>query len=385
MSLTDPTKSTTTSYDSDVNDYTAGEEPWNKNLEGYAVDRENTEAFTYQCDWTKWHGLYRNIPEIRSTIDTPARWIISKKIKMDEKAKALDKKMRTPLRKLLLRHYRTSVIGGDSYIEIIRDKARRTINLKILDPGTIEIRADRYGVIQEFAQVSHKAGVSKLNKDKETLSRWDVDEIFHLSNDPIADEIHGIPETEKLQKIIKMQHQLMDFNQMALIRYGKPTFFFEANTDDETELTTIKEQLSKVKKNFEDAVFPKGTLEKIERVTVPQYGTMDFLPTIIFNRSYFTESSGCPELVRGKSDEVSLAAGKLNLLAYKEMIIFKQMEYEEDIYKQLGMKIEFERPVEIDVEISRTEEEQNLKVKAKKQVGGDNQVVTPNVRTSTKK
>jgi len=374
MALTDPTQTITTDLQSETTSYNAGDEPWNKNLEGFNIDSLGTESSTYQCDWEKWHGLYRKIPELRSTIDTECRWIVGKKLiygdkRSEEIAKRISGKGKDTMRKILLNIKRTSKIGGDCYCEIPKDKAGRITNIKILDPGTIEIRANQFGIIQEYAQVAEKNNLSLHNKtDKKGSSEpWKLDEIFHISNESIADEIHGIPEAEKLQTIIKMRHQAMSDYTVILHRYGKPTFFYEADTDDETEMAHIADKINKAMKNFENVVTPKGTLTGINKVSVPQYSSLDPMPWNNFLRSYFTESSNVPDLVRGKSDEVSLAAGKLNFLGYKEKIIFQQLEYSEEIEKQLGLKISFEEPPEIDIEIMQTNRDMEGKKTAKEE------------------
>ena len=383
MSLTDPTQMRTTepSYN-----YAAGQEPWNKSLDGYNIPEKDTEASTYKSDWTKWHGIYRDTPEQRSTIDKLVAWIINKKLILNNKAardfdKRLKNQGRHTLRKILSNHLRTSIINGDSYAWIPRDKAGRLLNMKILSPGSIEIRANKMGIITEYAQVTTKStnGV----KEKVTLDKWTPKEIFHLSWEAIAEEIHGIPDPEKMQKIIKMRQQGMSDYSLVLHNYGKPTYFFEADTDDDTELEEIRIILDDAMKNTKNAIVPKGTLSKIENVRTPQFGTIDSLPFLNFLRSYHTESSGVPDLIRGKSDEVSLAAGKLNMVAYKEDVIFKQIDYSEAIEMQTGMAISFEEPIEIDIEISRTEEDQELKESAKRQQGGDLQTTTK--KTNEKK
>lgn len=353
MALSDPTQSRTTNMQTSTTDYVAGEEPWNKNIEGYRIEDEATESSTYICDWNKWHGLYRKVPELRSIIDVPSKWIVGRKLIMDDKTRKIVERWKgnglDTVRKILINIKRTSKIGGDCYAEIMKDKAKRIVNLKILDSGTIKIVADKFGIIEKYKQIAQKP--NEKGQAEEIGDGWNPDEIFHIANDRIADEIHGIPEAEKLQKLIKIKHQGMDDHTVVVHRYGKPTYFFEAGTDDETELKAIQTVLDNVKKNFEDALFPKGTLEKIERISSPHYSVIDPIPWLKYLRSYFTESSGVPDLIRGKSDEVSLAAGKLNYLSYKEKIIMEQLEYSEEIKAQLGLDIAFEEPPELDIEV----------------------------------
>jgi hypothetical protein len=375
MSLSDVSQIRTTALNTETTDYTAGEEPWNKNIDGFNIPKESTESSTYQADWTKWHGIYRNIPEIRSTIDTHCKWIIGKKLKLgDAKTKEFNKRVKgigkDTLRKILLNIKRVSKICGDCYAWAPRDKAGRLLNLKILDSGTIEIQADEFGIIKKYVQVSTKNDSSKLRimtkvEDKKILDEFEPKDIFHISNERIGDEIHGIPDTEKLQKIIKITQQgIMDYTTI-LHRFGKPTFFYEANTDDDTELDDIKDKIDKAQKNFENIVIPKDTLNNIEKVAVAQFSMPDPMPWLNFIRNYFSESSGVPDIVRGRSKEVSLAAGKLEYLGFKEKIEMEQIEFSEDIEMQLGLKISFEPPQDIDIEVAKTSESMSRKINAK--------------------
>ena len=346
MALSDPTEIITTEFN-DVT-YTAGQEPWNKNLAQYTFDSSDTEFNNYIPDWTKWHGIYRSIPEARSTIDTFADWVIGKKLIMDEKTQKIVDRIKgsgkDSIRTILKNVLRTSFICGDSHADIAKDKANRLINLKSLNPGTIRTEANKMGIINKYSQVSNPP-------NPVVLDTWKPDEMFHIMNNRIADEIHGIPELEKTYKIMKWKHQSMGDIATVFHRYVQPVLEIYAKTDDPTELADIQAIYDKATKNMENRIIPAGSIEKVERVSIPQYSTLDPLPWQKFLRSYHTESSNVPDIIRGKSDEVSLAAGKLNVLAYKEKVIMKQIEYSEQIKLQLGLDIKFEKPPEIDIEM----------------------------------
>ena len=347
MALSDPTEITTTALN-DIS-YTAGQEPWNKNLDQYTFDNIDTDVNLYIPDWTKWHGIYRTIAEARSTIDVWSSWVIGEKLIMDEKTKKITDRIKgngtDTIRKILKNMKRTSKICGDAFADAPRDKAGRLINLKILNSGTIRIESNSLGIITKYEQVS------STKKDAKILQTWAPNEMFHLANDRIADEIHGIPELEKTFKIMKWKHQSMGDLATMFHRYIQPVLEIYAATDDPTELADIAANYTNTRKDFENRIIPKGAIEKVDRISIPQFSTLDPLPWQKFLRSYFTESSNVPDLVRGKSDEVSLAAGKLNLLAYKQKIIFEQLEYSEEIKSQLGLDISFEEPPEIDIEM----------------------------------
>ena len=351
MALSDLNQIRTTDMQTVVTDYTAGEEPWNKTEDSYNIDSQITEVKSYICDWNKWHGLYRKIPEIRSSIDTECRWIIGKELICDDKTKKIIDRIRgngkQTFRQILFNAKRVSKICGDSHSEIIRDKAGRLVNLKILDAGTIEVTANSKNIINHYNQIS-----DKYSNNKKVLADWQPNEIFHIMNDAIADEIHGIPETEKLIKLIKKLHLGLDDYSVILHRYGKPTFFYEANTDDETELAKITTTINNAVKNFENVVMPKGTLDKIEKTSVPQYTSIDPLPWFKYLKSYFTESSNVPEVIRGRGEEINIVAGKLNVASFRQKIIMQQREYSEQIEAQLGLDIKFQEPEKIEIEQS---------------------------------
>lgn len=373
MALVDPTAAIITA----MNDIThiAGEEPWNKNLDSFIINSLDTDSSSYQCDWKKWHGVYRKIPEARSTIDLWCKWVVGKEIKFkSETQKKIVERIKgngiQTFRTILINHKRVSKTAGDSYIEKMRDKAGRLVNLKVLNPGTIKVTANSFGIIEKYEQVS----TSNKSPIPVILNTWEgdtLDNIWHLANDPIADEIHGIPEIEKLYDIIKWKYQLTNITSVVFRRYIAPILDIYANTDDPTELTALKTMYDNSVKYFENRIIPKGAIDHTERVSVPQYSTLDPLPMLMFYRSYFTESSNVPDLIRGKSDEVSLAAGKLNYLGFKEKIIMEQIEYAEQIKQQLGIDLKFSEPKEIDLEIAKTNQDMNDRRTAK-----ENKVVT---------
>ncbi len=357
MALSDPTEMITTALN-DIS-YTAGQEPWNKNLAQYTFDNIETETNSYIPDWTKWHGIYRTIAEARSTIDTWSFWVVGEKLIMDDKTKKITDRIRgngkDTFRIILKNQKRVAKICGDSFAEQIRDKASRLINLKPLNPGRIRINENGMGIITSFEQVSSTDPKVKV------LRTWQPEEIFHIANDRIADEIHGIPELEKTWKIMKWKHQSMGDLATMFHRYIYPILEIYAKTDDPTELAAIEAVFTKSVKNMESRIIPAGSVEKVDRVAIPQFSTLDPLPWQKFLRSYWTESSNVPDIIRGKSDEVSLAAGKLNVFSWRHKIIMEQLEYSEEIESQLKLKIDFEPPPKLDIEVGINNSNESVK------------------------
>lgn len=334
--------------------YIAGQEPWQKNLDNFRIDAEETENQEYQQDWTKWHGFFRNVPDYRTAMLTFVDWVIgSKELIMDARTKEIVRKIRgngkQSFRMILKNHYLTSVIGGDSVTEIIKDKARRLKNLMIRDPGTMKIIANRKGRITEYKQMSGKQQGEGV-KELETLQTWQPEEIWHTMNNPIADEIHGIPESESMQDLIKSLEQIQKTYAVVLERYMKPTYFFEADTDDDDELATIATKLDKSMKEFTNVVLPKGTLDEIKTAKIAQFSILDPVPWMNFLSRKFNKVARVPEIIQGESRESAVAGAEINFIGFKEYIMQRQTDFSENIKNQLGLDVTFPEPRELEIE-----------------------------------
>ncbi len=361
MGLLDIEQAIITSLDTVTTNYIAGQEPWNKNLDGFVIAEKETEIGIYQTDWEKWHGIYREVPELKAQIDTLCRWIIGRKIKaLDKRTEEAIERIRgnghETFRQIMLNLKRTSKICGDAFAEKIKDKAKRLINLKVLDSGTIRTVSNRQGIIVKFEQLNKKpTGETTSTKDLEVINSWSqedgsINDVFHIMNNRIGDEIHGIPESECLQKMIKMKWQTMLDHQTVIHRYGKPTHFYEVDTDDETEMANIKTKIDNAIKKFDNVIVPKGTLNQVQTVKVAQLSNLDPMPWLKFIRTSFNSVTNVPDVVQGESRESATQAGELNVISYIAKVIMEQIEFEEDIMAQLGLNIQFERPKELETE-----------------------------------
>ncbi len=339
--------------------YTAGEEPWQKNLDGYIIDSVSTDVSSYQSDWDKWHGFYRKVADYRTAMLTLIDWVIgSKDLIMGDKTKEIVRKIRgngkQNFRMILKNHYLTTIIGGDSLTEIVKDKARRLKNLIIRDPGTIRILANKKGRIVLYEQLSQKQSgtgtASEEASDMEVLQTWKPEEIWHTMNNPIADEIHGIPESESMQDLIKSLEQIQKVYAITLHRYMKPTIFYEVDTDDDTEIAEIAKKIDSAVKNFNNVVTPKGTLDEIKTAKVAQFSILDPIPWMNFLSRKFNKVARVPEIVQGESRESAIIAGEINFIGFREYIMQKQTDFSENIKDQLNLDIKFPEPREREIE-----------------------------------
>src|SRR3990167_2265781 len=163
-------------------------------VEVITVDTQVTDGVTGQnettymnSNWSKYFGYYRLIPECKTAVDVLSRWVIGDGYIVDDSRTEviLDsiKGWGTDTFDDILENMeRCAIINGDSFCEQIRDEDGELINLKPLDPGSMRIVVDKQGMLKRYEQVSK-------TKEGEGVIKFDPAEIFHLSNNRIADEI----------------------------------------------------------------------------------------------------------------------------------------------------------------------------------------------------
>jgi hypothetical protein len=225
------------------------------------------------------------------------------------------------------------LIGGDSHAEIVRDKAGRLTNLKPLNPGTITQFVNSSGILQRYEQ-------------KNVKTPFGVKEIFHLSWNRLADEIHGKPEAHRVEEVIKQIKQLQEDLGIRFHRITKPLRFFKASTDDPIVLATTEANLKVGYKNCEIIVIPEKTLEEVPGVPTPS--AQDTLIYLDYLTRNLVSSCGVPEVILGWSAKSTEASSKIVYLAFQQRIEKIQRFLEEQIRLQLGLEIEFEFPASLE-------------------------------------
>ena len=94
----------------------------------YSVDsaEQDTAGTNYICDWSKWFGYYKAIPELQSVIDKKSIWTVGKGFKTDEETKKNLNKITgcgiDSFNSIMYNAVKTYTIGGDFFAEIIQTK-----------------------------------------------------------------------------------------------------------------------------------------------------------------------------------------------------------------------------------------------------------------------
>ena len=315
-------------------------------VDDFSVDTQLTDAAGDQKEttwvntkWSQYLGYYKEIPELKKAIDALAIWILGKGyIAEDDIKDQLDNITgwgEDTFNSIMWNMLVTKKVAGDSYAEIIRNpETGAVINLMPLDPGSIRHVVNRQGKIIRYEQISKaKAPVRKLSPNK----------IFHLCNDRIADEIHGVSAVEACEKVILARNEAIEDWKKVLHRNVVPVRIIEADTDDTTKLAKLKTQYEDAINKGEVLIVPKGNVAISDTAPVLQ----DALATIKYYENFFYQAVGIPKIILGGSEEFTEASSKIGYLTFEQIYAREQLEVENDLWNQVAIKIKYNKPASL--------------------------------------
>lgn len=315
-------------------------------LTEFSVNNENTSINEYTCNWTKWYGYYKSISAFSSLIDKKAIWTIGKGFEADEPTRKILENIKgfgkDTFDTIMSNGNKTKTICGDFFAEIIRNGRGKLINLKPLNPSQWKIVASDKGVIKYYEQISAES----VNGKTERLQKLKPDEMFHLCHNRTADDIHGVGATERIEDTLKKYQEAMNDMQIVFHRYVKPLLISEVDSDDPAEIAAYKAKLDNAVANGENMIIPKDTAT-VERVSIPQYSTLDPLPWIKHLENDFYKAEGVPAVAQAVSVGSTEAEAKIIYLAWQQIIEWEQLYLEQQIKAQLGLEVKYNFPASI--------------------------------------
>lgn len=235
-------------------------------------------------------------------------------------------------------------IGGDSFAEIITDgkpieEGGKLVNLKPLDPSTMKIVVNQQGMIKAYRQVS-KVPNKKFEKE------FKPNEIFHLSHNRLADQIHGISDIDALEKVIKAEDESFDDMRKVMHRQARPMIIWKLKTDDTPTINNFITKIEQGKKYGEDLFIPDDENAVVVEVVqaAPSAIIMQWRDDI---RNKFYRTIGLPQVVPGAGGQSTESESKVIYLAFEQIVEKEQRYLEQQIYQQLGIEINFEPPASL--------------------------------------
>lgn len=315
----------------------------------YSVDGLNTDAATGETEYewinsnaSQYLGYYKTIPELKIAIDTKARWTVGKGYESPVFSQLILDSIngfgKDTFNSILYNMIREYNIYGDAFAEIIKNKNNQIINLKPLDPSSIKIVFDKRGLVKRYEQISK-------NKNG-GVKKFEPEEIFHLSNGRIADEVHGISVIDACEWIILARNEAMTDFKKLLHRNIYPVRVWKLDTDIPSQIETFKAKVAASKGEGEDIFIPKGTVET-ELVGLPENSSISPIAWINLLNQYFYQAVGVPQIVIGGAQELTQTAAQIAYLSFEQVIEQEQLYVEEQVLHQLNLEINLEFPASL--------------------------------------
>lgn len=307
---------------------------------------EQKETYWDNSYWTTYLGYYKTVPELAAAIDAKATWTIGKGFDSDELTElqlgTIKGWGKDSFNTILENAVRTYHIGGDAFLEIVKDEKGNLINLKPLDPENIRIVTNKKGIIIRYEQRD------RIKKTR--VTSWNPEEIFHLPRNRVADEIHGNSIIPAVEDIIKMRQEAMADYKKLLHRNVFPVRIWHLDTDEPSEIAAFKIKGDKAFTQGENIYIPKGTVET-EIAAVPSNATLNPLPWIQQLNQYFYQATGVPQIIVGGGLEITEASAKIAYLAFEQVIEEEQLFVEEQVLAQLNLEIDLSFPASLQNEV----------------------------------
>lgn len=314
----------------------------------YSVPSKNTDAATgqFETSWqntkaSKYLGYYKTIPELKTAIDTKAKWVLGKGYVADSLTSLMLMSIngfgKDTFNSILENMVKQKYIYGDSFSEIIRDEDGNFINLKPLDPSTIKIITNEKGIVKRYEQSS---------KNSKGTILFQPEDVFHLVGDRVADEIHGISIIDSCEWIILARNEAMTDYKKLLHRNIYPTRIWHLDTDIPSKINTFKAKVASSKSDGEDIFIPKGSVET-ELAAVSENSSLNPMPWILQLNQYFFQAVGVPQIVIGGAQELTQTAAQIAYLSFEQTIEEEQLFIEEQVLEQLNLEINLEFPASL--------------------------------------
>ena len=299
--------------------------------------------------WAIWYGYYKGVPELKAVIDNKAAWTVGKGYKSETNKEELGKIRgmgKDTFNDILKNAVKTYTVGGDFFAEIVRtDRTGKLLNLKPLSPDTIKIKGNRKHIIARYEQ---------RNPQGETIKKYEPSDIFHLPWNRMSSDIHGQSTVESIESTILSFNEAFADMKTIFHRYVKPLIISVVDTDNASQIAAYKAKLDKAVENGENMVVPKGTLDSMERVSIPQYSTLDPLPWIQQLHRRFIIAEGVPEIIMGHASSTGEGTAKILYLAFQQTIEANQKFIEEHMKAQLDIEIKLEFPASLEPAMQAT-------------------------------
>jgi hypothetical protein len=292
----------------------------------------------------KYYGYYKKYGQLKKAIDTLWIYVVGKGYTTDVGAQVtLDHLIgigEDTIHSILWNLGVTSMIQGDAFAEVIR-KDDKIVNLKPISPERMRIIYGSNGIIK---------GYEYTNTTKTKKVRFKKEDIFHISNDRIADEQRGTSVIECCEWVINAIEEAKRDYRIVLHRNVVPVRIVEVDTDNTTKRNAFMVEYKEAISKGEVLVVPKGVVE-FKQDTIDVQDPISWIQSL---ENYFYLAVGIPKVI-ASPDGLSEGSSKVSYLVFEPIYTYRQILLEADLWAQLSIKLKFNRPASLTDNIQTNE------------------------------
>ena len=234
--------------------------------------------------------------------------------------------------------------AGDAFAHIIRNKDTGTlINLKKLDTGRMTIVIAGDGLIDKYEYASSIKG--------KAFQTFQPNEILHLCNDRIADEVHGTAITDIIEWIILAKKEAMQ--DWKRISHRSTVRILYIDIGDKKKLDGVKRDYPEALKEGSLLILPIAQKDaKFEDLQLPPVEA--FLAWLRYLDNLFYQVVGVPKII-ATAEEFTESASKVGFLTFQPFYTTEQHQLESDLWNQVAIRVKFNKPPQLDTGLQQDE------------------------------
>lgn len=314
----------------------------NASVSSYSPDTvgDQKETTWINSNWNEQVGYFKGkdvIPQFHRAVQALSTWTAGKGYTTEEPYKTVLDNItgwgNETFDEIMINMINMKKVTGDAFAEIIRDDDGYLINLKILGGDTIRIHVNSKGIITHYEQIARTG-------TKTPARRLETNQVFHITNDRVADEIHGTSLAEIVKWVVTAKKEAME--DWKRISHRSTIRVMYIDSQDTTKLTHIKTEYATAISSGELMIIPakRGEAE-FEDLTLPPVEA--FMRWIEYLDNLFYQVVGVPKVI-ATSEGFTESGGKTGFFTFEPIYTKEQTLLEGDIWNQLAIKVKFNRP-----------------------------------------
>lgn len=323
-------------------------------LNAYKVGALTIDAHTGQKEteymnplWPVYWGYFNAHPDLKSAILMKALWNVGKGWTADPETTVILDHIsgwgKDTFDDILFNMEIQRRINGDAFCEIIK-KDGQLINLKPLDPGSMKIIVDESGMIKRYEQVNRI-------EDKKVVKKFTPEEIFHLTNNRIGNQIHGISDIKGMEEVLKAAEETFAGLRKIMQRQARPLIMFKIKTDNQSKIDEFVKKMDQALIKGENIYIPDDeNTVSYEVVQIDVSSIIIEWENLIRNKFYRTIA--LPQVVPGAGGQSTESESKVIYFAFEQIVEKDQRFLEKQIWSQLFLKINLIPPATLSQDLN---------------------------------